>query len=117
MLHIILDIFQPPAGVPCPCPGDMLVEHVHPEKSATKYFYKPADGFNEDPEVAKLTIDAMAEFDADERVFSILTHDASLLPIVDFFPESANRWKELGWGTKGHWRFVTDFAGRLPRAM
>ena len=106
-------IDQPPKGFPCPCPGDLLAEHVHPEKSASKPFYKAADGFNEDTDVANWTIDGIMELDGDERVFSVIAHDASLLPVLDFFPKGAKQWREKGWRQKGQWWFLGDFVEGL----
>jgi glyoxylase-like metal-dependent hydrolase (beta-lactamase superfamily II) len=102
-----------PPQFPVPCPGHLIVDHIHPEQSATKPFYKNADGFNEDPEVADWSVDGITEFDADDSVFSIIAHDATLLPVVDFFPKLANDWKTLGWQTKGRWRFLADFVSGL----
>jgi len=98
------------------CPGELLQDHVHPEKSATKPFYTAAEGFNEDAKVADWTIEGVSEFDADERVFVVIAHDASLLDVVDFFPSNANEWKRKDWGKKGHWRFLADFSGALDEA-
>jgi len=99
------------------CPGEILMRHIHPERSATKPFYKAADGFNEVPAVADWTIEGVSEFDADERVFVIVAHDASLLEVVDFFPKAAaNDWKAKHWGQKGHWRFLGDFVDGVNEA-
>ena len=89
------------------------MEHVHPEKSATKPFYRAADGFNECPELADWSIEGIKEFDADERVLSVIAHDATLLPVIDFFPKPANGWREKGWRKAGHWRFLGDFVQGL----
>lgn len=105
-----------PARFPCPCPGELLQEYVHPEHSVDTYFYKAADGFNEDAKVADWTVDGVSEFDADDRVLVAIAHDASLLDVVNFFPKPANDWKKLGWGVQGRWRFLADFARGLDQA-
>ena len=108
-----VSISDPPRDFPCPCPGHLFVEHVHPEKSATKPFYRAADGFNECPELADWSIEGIKEFDADERVLSVIAHDATLLPVIDFFPKPADGWREKGWRKAGHWRFLGDFVQGL----
>jgi glyoxylase-like metal-dependent hydrolase (beta-lactamase superfamily II) len=116
-LPISISITDAPRGFPCPCPGDLLVEHIHPEHSATKPFYRAADGFNEVDEEAEWSIDGLAEFDADERVLAVIAHDASLLPVLDFLPKTANEWKSKEWRSEGQWRFVSDFAQGVQEAQ
>lgn len=103
----------PPKGFPVPCPGHLLLDHVHPEHRADKPFYLDSHGMNEDPERAQWSVEGIMELDADERVFSVIAHDASLLPVLDFFPKRANEWKARGWGEKGRWRFLGDFVEAL----
>lgn len=111
-----IELAQPlPRYFPCPCPGEMLQEHVHPAGSATTPFYEPSDIINEIPEEGKWTIEGMMEFDADDRVFVVLAHDASLLPVLDFFPKTASRWKSLGWGESGRWRFVAEWTDAIVK--
>jgi glyoxylase-like metal-dependent hydrolase (beta-lactamase superfamily II) len=112
-----MDVKHAPKGFPCPCPGELLVDHVHPEHSATKPFYRAAENFNEDSEKADWSTGGIAEFDADERVLAVIAHDASLLPVFDFLPKTANEWKTKGWKSEGRWRFITDFAKGLEEAQ
>jgi hypothetical protein len=44
-----------------------------------------------------------------EQVFVILAHDENVKDVVDFFPKSANHWKELGWADRARWMFLRDF--------
>jgi glyoxylase-like metal-dependent hydrolase (beta-lactamase superfamily II) len=111
-----IELYEPPKGFPCPCPGELIMQHVHPEKSATKPFYRAAEGFNEDPKVADWTIDGITEIDADERVFSVIAHDASLIPILEYFPKTMNEWQSKGWQKRGHWRFLGDFVKGIEEA-
>jgi glyoxylase-like metal-dependent hydrolase (beta-lactamase superfamily II) len=99
-----------PSSFPHACPGEILQMHIHPEQSATKPFYHAREGFNEDEKVADWSIDGLTEFDADERVFVVIAHDASLTDVIDFYPAKANRWFEKGWGKDGHWQFLADFS-------
>lgn len=110
---ISLEGLKPSTVFPLPCPGELLVQHVHPKKSAIKPFYEAADGFNEDSPAADWTIEGIEEFDAHENVLVVLSHDASLLDIVGFYPQNANDWKQKLWLKYGRWRFLTDFAGGL----
>lgn len=52
----------------------------------------------------------MQAFDADDDIFVIMAHDSSLMDVVDFFPKSANNFKNKGWKEKGRWAFLKDFA-------
>jgi hypothetical protein len=70
-----------------------LRHYTHPERSATTPFYKPSDIINEIPEEGKWTTEGLTKFDADDRVLVVLAHDASLLPMLDFFPTLANQWQ------------------------
>lgn len=101
---------------PYMCPGEILLQYIHPEKSATKHFYDAAPGFNEDHDVAAWTIEGVEEFDASEDVFVVIAHDASLKDVVEFFPRSANEWKSKDWGRNGRWRFLGDFSEGLEEA-
>ena len=42
-------------------------------------------------------------------IFTVIAHDASLMGVVGFFPESANGWREKGWAERGRWAFLRDF--------
>lgn len=46
--------------------------------------------------------------DAQSDVFFVFAHDATIQEAVDFFPLSANDWKEKGWGEKSRWNFLAD---------
>lgn len=111
--NVRLDGLKSNVAFPSPCPGELLVERLHPRKSATKPFFEAADGFNEDGPTADWTIEGLTEFDAHEDVFMVVAHDASLLDVVGFYPEDANAWKERLWARKGRWRFLADFTRGL----
>jgi len=49
------------------------------------------------------------EVDAQENVWLIYARDPSLSGVVDFFPSSANAWKEKNWRDKTMWSFLADF--------
>lgn len=50
--------------------------------------------------------DKLADFDGEEDVFVISAHDATLLEVMEFFPQKANDWKVKGWKEEGHWRWL-----------
>ncbi|KAJ3534052.1 hypothetical protein NM208_g7712 [Fusarium decemcellulare] len=91
------------------CPGELL-EAIHPKNSRTEpYYFELSEAQGRDVPKAEATIDKMIGFDAKEDVFVVLAHDKSLVDIIDFFPKSANEWKEKGWKETSRWRFLEDF--------
>ena len=94
----------------CPC---SLFEHVHPNPGSyrTTPFYKAVAAMVEDPVTHRTTLDALEVFDASPDVLVILTHDASLLDVLEFFPKA----DLAGWEKRpskkdiGQWRFLNDF--------
>jgi hypothetical protein len=99
---------------PSPCPCAAFV-NLHPEKSTIQPYYKialNADGTGKmfsDIEAANSTLERLKRLDADERVFVVLSHDHSILGVVDFFPMTANSWQEKNWKEKSRWQFLSDF--------
>lgn len=63
----------------------------------------------QDFEESQRTVEKLTEFDANDNVLTVIAHDRSLLDILDFYPASANSWKEKGWRQTGMWRFLADF--------
>lgn len=97
------------------CPG-ALFEAIHPKKSRTEPYYdQMTTAPDRDVPKAQDSLTKMADFDASEDVFVVIAHDASLLDVVEFFPKSANAWKEKGWKERGHWRFLGDFGEAASR--
>ncbi|KAI9667327.1 MAG: hypothetical protein M1821_000142 [Bathelium mastoideum] len=97
------------------CPGSLFVDRVHPYHSATQPFYELPDypdgkGPNEDIHEAKRSVEKMQQFDADDNVLVVIAHDASLLDVLEYWPQAANDWKVKGWKEKGRWNFLKDFA-------
>lgn len=64
---------------------------------------------HDDPVLVKESVAKWTEFDAQENVFAMIAHDASLFDVVEFYPQSANGWRGKGWKTEGRWRFLRDF--------
>ncbi|CEL02573.1 hypothetical protein ASPCAL03741 [Aspergillus calidoustus] len=65
---------------------------------------------------ARATIKAVQRFDADENVFVVAAHDASIRGILDLFPRTANDWKVKGLKEAGRWLFLDDFEEALRLA-
>ena len=68
---------------------------------------------HEDPVQAEQTVQKMKAFDAHENVFVIISHDPSLIGVVDFFPGTLNSWKDKQWAQATRWRFLDDFADAI----
>ncbi|RGP59468.1 n-acyl homoserine lactonase attm [Fusarium sporotrichioides] len=96
------------------CP-DALLEAINPKSSRTKPYYSHLEqAHGRDVAKAADAIDKMIAFDASEDVFVILAHDKTLVDVIDYFPKSANGWKDKGWKETTRWRFIEDFKGALP---
>ncbi|KAJ3012767.1 hypothetical protein HKX48_006095 [Thoreauomyces humboldtii] len=90
------------------CPGSLITSDVHPHRSTVRPFYNVTDAPGRDTQLAEQAVTHLQDFDADENVFVVIAHDASLLGVVDFWPLSANTWKEKGWKEKTRWLFLKD---------
>ena len=94
----------------CPC---SLFQSIHPspESFRTTPFYEAAAHQVEDPVAKRATLDALRTFDMSPDVLIILTHDASLLDVLEFFPKAdLTGWeKQPSRKDVGQWRFLNDF--------
>jgi hypothetical protein len=99
---------------PCPC---LVFESLHPSFSKDKPFENCADvpdgGVNHSRKAALETRDKLVRLDGNENVLTIVAHDATIIDVLKFFPESANDWKTRGWGKAARWRFLRDYAGAV----
>lgn len=98
---------------PSPCPCSIFTAcHPHPESARTQPFYdisQSKDGWFADPPVAQQSVNALAEFDADENVLVCIAHDPGLKEVCDFFPTaSMNDWKAKGWKLRSRWGFLNE---------
>ena len=65
---------------------------------------------NDDTELAYKSQEKLQLLDAHpNQVFVIIAHDENMVDVIEFFPKTANRWKELGWGDEARWMFLGDF--------
>jgi hypothetical protein len=88
-----------------PCPG-ALFDDLLPGRDRTKPFYEISNlpdgkGIAHDWAEATNTIAKVQECDAREEVLVVMTHDDSLLGVLEFFPSEANMFVEKGWVTEG----------------
>ncbi|KAE8382664.1 beta-lactamase-like protein [Aspergillus bertholletiae] len=99
-----------------PCPGSLLESLQIPRsRKPTEPFFIPNDGY--DIPQAIRTIEHAQEADADDNVWFVYAHDASLLGVVDFYPNHVNNWKERNLSKKLKWEFVRDFKGAVERIL
>ncbi|KAF8067629.1 beta-lactamase-like protein [Lyophyllum atratum] len=64
--------------------------------------------FYQDPQATRESIRKLGDFDANDDIFIMTTHDGSLMPLVDKYPARLNLWKEKEWKRKGVWGFVDE---------
>lgn len=94
-----------------------MFQTVHPKHSLTQPFYRA----KEEPQLLQdfpatlETVEKLTEFDSNDNVLVIIAHDRSLLDVLEFYPSSANSWKEKGWREAGVWRFLADFKLAVDR--
>ena len=72
-------------------------------------FYGLAPGMQADPKKAEETLEKLKAFDGREDVLIIIAHDASLLNVLNFFPQEISDWKVKGWAAEGRWLFLREF--------
>ena len=97
------------------CPGSALFEELNIKRGrkANEPFFDPAMGV--DIPLAIQTIKDTQIADAQQDVFFIYAHDATIRGVVDFFPLPANDWRKKGWREKTLWAFLTDLVGAIGR--
>ena len=66
-------------------------------------------------EKAEQTLEKLKAFDGrDDVIIIVTTHDATLLDILEFFPQDTNDWKARDWAAQGRWLFLKDTDGVAP---
>lgn len=94
------------------CPGaELEALQTGRSRAVNEPFFDPNMGL--DIPLAIETIKKTQEADADDNVLFIYAHDYALRGNVDFFPLSANDWKQKGWRAKLLWHFLGDFEAAL----
>ncbi|KAJ6463978.1 beta-lactamase-like protein [Mycena sanguinolenta] len=107
-----------------PCPGALLAasrlsispSHVHAPSfiagefdlasRTTPLLSIPDKGYFEDPVTARVSIEKMADFDANADVFVVIAHDESLGGVIGALPAALDEWKVKGWKEEGTWAFL-----------
>lgn len=79
------------------------------QQSAGDSFYGLAAGMHEDLAKAEEVVGKLKAFDGRNDVMIVMAHDASLLDVLEFFPQSLNDWQSRGWASQGRWLFLKDF--------
>lgn len=92
------------------CPGGAQFQELNVKRGRkpNEPFFDPVLAVDV-PQAIQTIKDAQAA-DAQSYVFFIFAHDMGILGSVDFFPQSANEWKEKGWKEKTMWNFLEDLA-------
>jgi len=95
------------------CPGgtDFQDLNVKRGRKPNEPFFDPA--IASDMVQAIQTIKEAQLADVQNHVFFVFAHDIALLGTVDFFPHSANQWKEKGWKEKTLWKFLADLTSAI----
>ncbi|KAF2115733.1 beta-lactamase-like protein [Lophiotrema nucula] len=101
------DLVDVPGIVPWPCPAEQLLK-IHPRDSRTLPYLGLDPCFPEHLEDAEKTIESIQRFDADDRVLVVFAHDVSIYKTLEYYPATANDWKNKGWKSIGRWAFLTD---------
>ncbi|KAF9888166.1 hypothetical protein FE257_009161 [Aspergillus nanangensis] len=81
------------------CPGSVFID-MHPKNSCNDPIYDMPIDCTVDVEAAKDSIRKLCMFDANDDVFVIIAHDATILDEVDFFPRNINSWRVKGFDAK-----------------
>lgn len=69
-------------------------------------FYGLALGMQEDLKEAEQTVEKLTAFDGRDDVMIVIAHDATLLNVLEFFPQDINDWKARDWAAQGRWLFL-----------
>ena len=101
------------------CPGDILEKVKEATQSPVSelrldvpFFTVPnvpdGTGVAFSRSLALDTREKLIQVDSSDNILVVLAHDASVLEVVDFFPEPANDWKRKGWKDFARWKFLRD---------
>ncbi|KAI0436676.1 Metallo-hydrolase/oxidoreductase [Xylaria telfairii] len=99
------------------CPGHVFIDHVHPDHSDNTPFTQIKAGHSYDVESSRKSLEQMQLFDADENIIVIMAHDYTMLPVMEFWPQTANDWHKANWKESGRWLFLNYFNQVLEKAL
>ncbi|KAJ7460926.1 hypothetical protein B0H11DRAFT_2057427 [Mycena galericulata] len=111
-----------------PCPADLLA--ASKTAVSTQYFWSPDSSpgvfdvrsraqpllsipdlpasADMDPVAARVSLDKVAAFDADEDFFVVLAHDLSLVDVLPYFPASLSAWRGEEIKQDAVWGFIDE---------
>lgn len=90
------------------CPGELFTTMVHPCQSKDMPFTRIREGHPYNVEMSRDSLSTAEAFDADDNILTVMAHDWTLLPIMKYFPESANGWHNEQWKERSRWEFLKD---------
>lgn len=109
-LRIPAQVSDPSFGVQTTHAGRRFEELLLSRTGSTEVpFFVPAASQCVSEEDSSNTRRRAQDADAQENIWLIYAHDPSLSDVVDFFPSSANAWKEKNWRSKTMWSFLATF--------
>lgn len=92
------------------CAGEFIKDMLHPCKSANEPFYNtPIEPVVNNRKEACDSLVKLELFDAHDDVLTCVSHDASLMTVLPFFPYTMNDWFRKGYKQKLLWEFLNDF--------
>ena len=62
-------------------------------------------------EDAEQTLEKLKAFDGRDDVMILMTHDATMLDVLEFFSHDINDWKARDWAAQGRWLFLKNTDG------
>jgi hypothetical protein len=92
----------------CHCGVAFRQLNSHRGRKENEPFFDPI--FSSDRQQASQTIRNAQMADARDDIFIVCAHDMDIVGVVDFFPRTANQWKEKGWKQKSLWGFLADLS-------
>jgi glyoxylase-like metal-dependent hydrolase (beta-lactamase superfamily II) len=96
-----------------PPPEQCSCAHMSRLARHTKHgsLYDLAPGMHEDLTKAEETVEMLKAFDGRDDVMIAIAHDATLLDVLDLFPQDVNGWKARGWADQARWLFLKELEG------
>lgn len=95
---------------PVLCAGEFVQQCVHPRQSLTEPFYQtPREPVVHNFKHAFDSVRKMQTFDAHEDVLVCISHDASLMGVLPFYPNTINKWYQKRYKQRLKWEFLNDF--------
>jgi hypothetical protein len=92
------------------CPGAAQFHKLNVKRgrNPNEPFFDPALFVDLDQMMQTIKYTQVA--DAQNDIFFVFAHDVTIQGTVEFFPRSANQWKEKGWSEMSMWSLLADLA-------